>query len=330
MTWSYPEVDPRAVRAACDVLASGGLVAMPTETVYGLAADADNEAAVMKIFAAKRRPKTHPLIVHVTGEEALDAWAREIPQAAYTLARKYWPGPLTMILKKSPRVGPWVTGGQDSVGLRCPSHPWARALIAAFAGRNSKGIAAPSANTFGKISPTTAQHVIDDLGVKPAGAVDLVLDGGACEVGVESTIVNLSGDAPELLRHGAVTRGMLEATLGLAVPDGTFASPRASGTLKSHYAPETRVILTRELARTVSDNAGKKLAVMAFGKPFAATPANVLRWYAAPADPAEYQRILYAQLHAMDALGADLLVFEAPEATDAWAAVADRLTRAAA
>ncbi|HAW45327.1 MAG TPA: threonylcarbamoyl-AMP synthase [Sutterella sp.] len=325
-----PEVDPRAIRAACDVLASSGLVAMPTETVYGLAANADDEAAVLKIFAAKKRPKTHPLIVHVTGEDAFDAWAKDVPQAAYTLARTFWPGPLTMILKKSPRVGDWVTGGQDSVGLRAPSHPWARALISEFAGKNHRGIAAPSANTFGKVSPTTAQHVIDDLGAKPKGAVDLVLDGGSCDVGVESTILNLSGETPELLRHGAITRAMLESVLHVAIPDGTFASPRASGSFKSHYAPDTRVILTRDLAKTLSDLANTPVAVMAFEAPFKETPSNVKRWYTAPENASDYQRILYAQLHAMDLLDVKALIFEAPPETDAWSAVLDRLTRAAA
>ena len=161
---------------------------MPTETVYGLAANAEDEKAVKKIFEAKNRPTTHPLIVHITGEEALDHWACDIPQSAYVLARKFWPGPLTMILKKSDAVGDWITGGQDSVGLRCPSHPWAVALIKAFAGKHHRGLAAPSANTFGRISPTCAQHVRDDLGEKPKGKVDFILDGGQCEVGVESTM----------------------------------------------------------------------------------------------------------------------------------------------
>ena len=329
-TNTYPEVDPRAIRAACDVLESGGLVAMPTETVYGLAADADNEKAVQKIFSAKKRPSTHPLIVHITGEEALDSWAREIPQEAYTLVRKYWPGPLTIILKKSGRVGPWITGGQDSVGLRCPSHPWAKALIKAFAGRTHRGIAAPSANSFGKISPTTAQHVIDDLGVKPLGKVDLVLDGGTCEVGVESTILNLSSGTPELLRHGAITRAMLEETLSCPIPDGTFSSPRASGSYKSHYAPNTKSILTPDVPGAISALSGKRYAVMSFKQPFDKTPKSVIAWYKAPDNPAEYQHILYSQLHVMDKLGADILIFESVPETDDWAAVNDRLTRATA
>ena len=238
-------VDERAIRAAVDVLECSGLVAMPTETVYGLAGNADDEKAVKKIFEAKNRPTTHPLIVHITGEEALDHWAKDIPQSAYVLARRFWPGPLTMILKKADRVGDWVTGGQDSVGLRCPSHPWAVALIKAFAGKHHRGIAAPSANTFGRISPTCAQHVRDDLGEKPKGKVDLILDGGDCDVGVESTIINLSGERPEILRHGAITRHMLEEALACSIPDGGKNSPRASGTLKmfSNGLPLTKMPL---------------------------------------------------------------------------------------
>ena len=274
-------VDERAIRAAVDVLECSGLVAMPTETVYGLAANAEDEKAVMKIFEAKHRPTTHPLIVHITGEEALDHWAREIPQSAYVLARRFWPGPLTMILKKSDSVGDWITGGQDSVGLRCPSHPWAVALIKSFAGKHHRGLAAPSANTFGRISPTTAQHVRDDLGEKPKGKVDFILDGGECEVGVESTIINLSGEHPEILRHGAITRNMLEEPLGCAVPDGGKDSPRVSGSLKSHYAPKTKVILCDDLVSELKKYGDKKIAVMASARSLAQTPDHVIKWFVA-------------------------------------------------
>ncbi|MEF9996765.1 MAG: L-threonylcarbamoyladenylate synthase, partial [Burkholderiaceae bacterium] len=181
-----PPLDPTQIARAAEVLAAGGLVAMPTETVYGLAADADNADAVRAIFAAKGRPADHPVIVHVAGAAALDAWASEVPPAARTLAAAFWPGPLTLVLKRSARAGDFVTGGQDTVGLRCPSHPWAHALIAAFAGDRHQGVAAPSANRFGRISPTTADHVRADLGEKPGGKVDLILDGGACPVGIES------------------------------------------------------------------------------------------------------------------------------------------------
>ena len=323
-------VDERAIRAAVDVLECSGLVAMPTETVYGLAANAEDEKAVKKIFEAKNRPMTHPLIVHITGEEALDHWACDIPQSAYVLARKFWPGPLTMILKKSDAVGDWITGGQDSVGLRCPSHPWAVALIKAFAGKHHRGLAAPSANTFGRISPTCAQHVRDDLGEKPKGKVDFILDGGQCEVGVESTIINLSGEHPEILRHGAVTRGMLEEALGCAVPDGGKDSPRVSGSLKSHYAPKTKVILSDNIAAELEKLKDKKVAVMACGQALEQTPAHVVKWFIAPSDASEYMHVLYTRLHELDQTGADLILIETPPTGDAWNAVQDRLNRAAA
>lgn len=323
-------VDERAIRAAVDVLECSGLVAMPTETVYGLAANAEDEKAVKKIFEAKNRPTTHPLIVHITGEEALDHWACDIPQSAYVLARKFWPGPLTMILKKSDAVGDWITGGQDSVGLRCPSHPWAVALIKAFAGKHHRGLAAPSANTFGRISPTCAQHVRDDLGEKPKGKVDFILDGGQCEVGVESTIINLSGEHPEILRHGAVTRGMLEEALGCAVPDGGKDSPRVSGSLKSHYAPKTKVVLSDNIAAELEKLKDKKVAVMASGQALEQTPAHVVKWFIAPSDSSEYMHVLYTRLHELDQTGADLILIETPPTGDAWNAVQDRLNRAAA
>lgn len=323
-------VDERAIRAAVDVLECSGLVAMPTETVYGLAANAEDEKAVKKIFEAKNRPTTHPLIVHITGEEALDHWACDIPQSAYVLARKFWPGPLTMILKKSDAVGDWITGGQDSVGLRCPSHPWAVALIKAFAGKHHRGLAAPSANTFGRISPTCAQHVRDDLGEKPKGKVDFILDGGQCEVGVESTIINLSGEHPEILRHGAVTRGMLEEALGCAVPDGGKDSPRVSGSLKSHYAPKTKVVLSDNIAAELEKLKDKKVAVMACGQALEQTPAHVVKWFIAPNDAGDYMHVLYTRLHELDQTGADLILIETPPTGDAWNAVQDRLNRAAA
>lgn len=323
-------VDERAIRAAVDVLECSGLVAMPTETVYGLAANAEDEKAIKKIFEAKNRPTTHPLIVHITGEEALDHWAKEIPQSAYVLARRFWPGPLTMILKKSDAVGDWITGGQDSVGLRCPSHPWAMALIKAFAGKHHRGLAAPSANTFGRISPTTAQHVRDDLGEKPKGKVDFILDGGECDVGVESTIINLSGEHPEILRHGAITRNMLEEALGCAVPDGGQDSPRVSGSLKSHYAPKTKVILSSDIAGDLKRYQDKKVAIMASKTLSEQTPTHVIKWFVAPESATEYMHDLYVRLHELDQAGADLILIETPPTGDAWNAVQDRLARASA
>lgn len=324
------EVDYRAIHAACDVLQYSGLVAMPTETVYGLAADADNEVAVKKIFAAKNRPSNHPLIVHITGEDDLQSWAKEVPAQALVLARCFWPGPLTMILKKSDRVGDWITGGQDSVGLRAPSNPWARELIKEFAGKNHRGLAAPSANSFGRISPTCAKHVMDDLGQKPQGKVDLILDGGPCDIGVESTIINLTSNPPEILRHGAITRAMLEEALGCAVPDGSANSPRASGTLKSHYAPKTKILLVSDVRTCLQEHAKKRLVVMATPDSLNQTPKNVIKWFASEQTPQAYAHVLYARLHEMDALGADFIVIEQPPQTPQWAAICDRLDRAAA
>ena len=220
-------VDAAAVAAAVRVLAGGGLVALPTETVYGLAADADNRSAVESIFAAKGRPADHPLIVHVRDAAALDAWARDVPAAACALAARYWPGPLTLVLRRSARAHDGLTGGQDTVGLRCPAHPWARAVLAAWTAADpARALAAPSANSFGHISPSQAAHVRADLGEKPAGKVDLILDGGACPVGIESTIVDLSGGSPRLLRPGTVTREQLQSALGAAVPDAGRDAPR--------------------------------------------------------------------------------------------------------
>lgn len=327
-----PPVDAALIARAAQVLADGGLVAMPTETVYGLAADADHPEAVRAIFAAKGRPADHPVIVHVAGPEALAAWAREVPAAATQLAAAFWPGPLTLVLKRSARAGDFVTGGQDTVGLRCPAHPWAHALLAAHAGSSHRGVAAPSANRFGRISPTTAQHVRDDLGEKPAGAVDLILDGGACPVGIESTIVDLSTDAPRLLRHGSISRAQLEAVLGTPVPDAGSDAPRASGRLKSHYAPRTplELVAAGELPARINALRGMRIALLAPAAALLDAPAHVIKRLVAEAEPAAYGRKLYAQLRELDAAGAEAILIVAPPATPAWAAVNDRLARAAA
>ena len=334
--FKYPPVDQAAVHRAVEILRAGGLVAIPTETVYGLAADADNEQAVLATFAVKGRPTNHPLIVHVAGAEALDAWARVVPSEARLLAEKFWPGPLTMVLPKSNRCQGFVTGGQDSVAIRCPSHPWMRELLKEFAGTNYGAVTAPSCNTFGRISPTSAQHVADDLGVKPAGKLDMILDGGVCEVGVESTIINLSGKRPEILRHGAITREMLEAVLGVPVPDAGSDAPRASGRLKSHYAPKTQVkLLTADAIRqTLADNLSLRAAIMVTESTKAwLEHEGLLRTKAvltAPQSEAQYAHTLYENLHQLDAFGADVILIECPPATPEWAAVNDRLGRAAA
>ena len=226
---------PAAIARAADRLRAGMLVAFPTETVYGLGADAGNPEAVRRIFAAKGRPADHPVIVHLHDAAQMADWARAVPEAAQKLAAAFWPGPLTLILPRASHVADVVTGGQDSVGLRVPSHPVARALLAAFGG----GIAAPSANRFGRISPTTAQHVADDLG----DAVAMILDGGACAVGIESTIVAFTGDQPVLLRPGGIGVAALSRALGRPLARRRCGAPRASGTLASHYAPRTPATL---------------------------------------------------------------------------------------
>ncbi len=315
---------------AVDRLCRGELVALPTETVYGLGADAANPAAVAKIFAAKGRPADHPLIVHLAPEASLDDWAVDIPEAARRLAADFWPGPLTMILRKSPRVPAIVTGGQDSVGLRCPSHPVAQALLREFSKVGSGAVAAPSANKFGHVSPTTAQHVRDEFGPDL-----LVLDGGACEVGLESTIVDLSRGVPVLLRPGAVTRQAIGALLGVVPADRDAQAPRASGTLAAHYAPRTPVVLVEvaRLEQRVRDElrAGRSLAVLA-RSPWPGPMREVAAawWHVAPDAAAAYGHDLYANLRLLDANGADLIVVEAPPAEPAWEAVRDRLARAAA
>ena len=313
---------PRAVQ----LLRQGELVALPTETVYGLGADALNPDAVAKIFAAKGRPSDHPLIVHLADAGQIMTWAREVPKDAIALARAFWPGPLTLILKKEEGVPDLVTGGQDTVGLRVPNHPVALELLRAF----GSGIAAPSANRFGRISPTTAEHVRQELGERVA----LILDGGACAVGLESTIVDLSRGVPVILRPGAIGADEIARVLGRrprlrgeaesAVEEG--ATPRVSGALAAHYAPRTPLELVATDALVASARPGD--AVLAR----CAAPAGLadgVTWVQAPADPAGYGHDLYAQLRSLDESGAARILVEAPPAAPEWAAVADRLGRAA-
>jgi len=320
-------VDAEAIARAVDVLRRGGLVAMPTETVYGLAADAGNEAAVRAIFAAKGRPADHPVIVHIPDAAAMHQWAAEVPAAADALAAAFWPGPLTLVVKRAPAVSDLITGGQDTVGLRCPAHPWARALLQAFGG----GLAAPSANRFGRISPTSSRHVVDDLGLKPDGAVDMVLDGGSCPIGIESTIVDLSGPTPRLLRPGAVTREQLEGVLGVHVGDSDAGAPRVSGALEKHYAPRTalEVVPVGDVAARVSAAAPEPVAVLAPDWAVRSAPNLKLHLLAANRS-SDYARALYENLRRLDACGAVRLIVAEPPAGPDWEAVRDRLKRASA
>ena len=318
----------RVPRAAA-LLRAGELVAFPTETVYGLGADASNPLAIAKIFAAKGRPADHPLIVHLADASHLERWAINIPEAAHKLAGAFWPGPLTLILKRHPAVLDAVTGGQDTVGLRVPNHPLALQLLREFGGANGGGLAAPSANRFGRVSPTTAAHVREELG----DAVALILDGGPCAVGIESTILDLSGGEPRILRPGMIDADVIGAVLGYRPAFGGLRdAPRVSGSLDAHYAPRTPLQLAAaaDLAATARKAlaAGQRVAVLS-AQPPAFSHEN-LAWRAASADPARFAHDLYAQLRELDALGCDLILIATPAADEAWRAVADRLRRASA
>jgi L-threonylcarbamoyladenylate synthase len=316
-------VSDSEIETAAETLRAGGLVAFPTETVYGLGADASNSRALRRMFEAKARPASHPVIVHVTGADDLARWARDIPPIAMRLSERFWPGPLTLVLKRADAVLDEVTGGQDTVGLRAPAHAIAQQLLRAFGG----AIAAPSANRFGRISPTTAQHVREELG----DAVDLVLDGGACELGIESTIIDLSTGVPVLLRPGRIGAEEIEAVAGLQVVRGTSRSPRASGTLAAHYAPRIPLVLAAslDLDRVVREQAATgPVAVMArHARP---PDSRAALWQIAATDARAYGHDLYALLRFLDRSGCTQIVVEAPPERAEWDAVRDRLTRAAA
>lgn len=306
---------PTDLERAAAILRDGGLVAFPTETVYGLGARADDASAVAKIFAAKGRPADHPLIVHLPSADLLDAWAHEVPEVARRLADRFWPGPMTLILPRADGVLDAVTGGQDTVGLRVPGNPVARALLEAA----GLGIAAPSANRFGRISPTTAEHVVSELGDR----VDAVVDGGPCDVGLESTIVDLSGAVPRLLRPGGISADALAEVLGQAPASPDAQAPRVPGALASHYAPTTRLWLVDDVARAVSEaRAHGELVVLGLS-----APLDDARWVAMPTEPVAYAQVLYARLREADASTAATIIVERPPSS--WAAVLDRLQRAA-
>lgn len=327
------EAEPTAaaIAHAAAYLEAGGLVAFPTETVYGLGGDAESPDAVARIYAAKGRPATHPVIVHLSPAADPAYWVSELGSDARKLIDAFWPGPLTLILKRAMHIPDAVSGGQDSVGLRCPSHPVAQALLSAFKGGKG-GIAGPSANRFGHVSPTTAQHVREEFG----SSVE-VLDGGPCEVGIESTIIDLSRGFAALLRPGHITPRQIADVLGVAprLPDGSDATaPRASGTLKAHYAPSTPLALLTldEIAQAVAAREpGERVAVVARASVsggLAALPD--VHFIAAPEDPQVYARDLYRLLRALDRAAVQCIFVERLPAGPAWDALNDRLGRAAA
>ena len=312
------------IERAAQLLHTGSLIAFPTETVYGLGADARNADAVRRLFAVKGRPAEHPVIVHLARADLLSNWARQTGSRAEALAKAFWPGPLTLILPRAKTVEDVVTGGQDSVGLRVPAHPVAQALLARLLELGGDGIAAPSANRFGRISATNARHVADEFGSEVA----LVLDGGSSRHGIESTIVDLTTGEPVLLRPGAITAEALGHVLGSMPRVASSHSPRASGTLASHYAPKTaaRLMTPDELAHALS---GRPLAAIAVLARSVAKPMGFAGvWIAAPVDSAAYTRELYASLRMLDRIGADEIWIEAPPAGPDWVAVNDRLRRA--
>lgn len=333
--------DAADIAAAAAVLEEGGLVAFPTETVYGLGADAENPAAVARIYQAKGRPNDHPVIVHVAPGADLDYWVTDIPQEARQLVAAFWPGPLTLILKRAGHIPDAVSGGQDTVGIRCPSHPVAIALLSAFKGGKG-GVAAPSANKFGNVSPTTAQHVRDEFALDDedegsitgddacsAALLNIVLEGGSSQVGIESTIVDLSRLAthgPVLLRPGHISAQQIADVIGQlpAAPDQ--AAPRASGTLESHYAPRTPVTMldgATLVAKLPQLQArGVKVAIISHALPQLSASQQML-----PADPAGYAYGLYAALRDMDQTGSDLILVETPPQEPQWLGVNDRLRR---
>lgn len=320
--------DNEDIVLAAAILQRGGVVAFPTETVYGLGADALNSAAVERIFTIKGRPTHHPLIVHLADAAQLQHWARDVPDLAYELAAQFWPGPLTLILKRAARVPDNVTGGQDTLGLRVPDHPVALELLRKFGG----GIAAPSANRFGCVSPTTQEHVRAELG----NAVDMILDGGPCQVGLESTIVSLVGERPVILRPGGISRAVLEAALGMSVDmhDGAEAVPRAPGMLERHYAPRTplSIVPAERLFNEVSAMIvfGRRVGILELQREPSKLPyleRGVFR-FSMPNTPVEYAQRLYAMLRQADAAQLDQLIVEQVPASEAWCAVSDRLRRA--
>ena len=305
-----------ALKLAANLLKNGGLIAFPTETVYGLGADAQNKEAVARIYQVKGRPENHPLIVHIADWQQMGDWVSEVPDFAIDLARSFWPGPMTLVLKRSELAKDFITGGQDTVGIRVPDRPVALQLLTEFSKLGGKGIAAPSANRFGNVSPTTAQAVREEIG-DFLNSDDQIIDDGPCQVGIESTIIDCTGANPKILRPGAITQAMIEQATGLQVVESDNQI-RVSGSLDSHYAPVAKVILD---------------GVAGFGDGFIAladvpTPTGAIR-LAAPKDNEAFAHDLYAALRAGDAQGVEKIIVITPSGDDIAVAIRDRLIRAA-
>jgi len=312
------ECSTNSIKAAAQSIANGQLVAFPTETVYGLGADATNESAVEKIYKSKGRPADHPLIVHIASIDAMGEWAEDVSEYAINLARDFWPGPMTLIFKRSQLAKDFVTGNQNTVGLRVPNQPIALALLKEFDKLGGKGIAAPSANRFGAVSPTTAQAVKDELENYLDARNDVILDGGPCQVGVESTIIDCTSDTPQILRLGAITKEMIAESTGLLVIDEPTSDIRVSGSLESHYSPNAKVVLD------VNPESGDGFIAI----DSIPTPAGAIR-LAAPSSIEGYAREIYSALRFADAQGLTKVCVIQPEGDGLAAAIRDRLKRAA-
>jgi L-threonylcarbamoyladenylate synthase len=312
-----------SIRQAAAVLRRGGLVAFPTETVYGLGADAQNEAALAAMFAAKGRPANHPVIVHLADAALIEQFVAQMPPVAKELAAAFWPGPMTLVLQRSERISKLATGGLETVGIRVPSHPVALALLREFGGP----IAAPSANRFGRVSCTRAEHVAEELGDR----VELILDGGQCQLGIESTIIDVTGPQPAILRPGAVTAELVAALVGEVDTAPATSAPRVSGSLPSHYAPRARVEIVADaelvLRAIALAQAGSKVAVVSREPTLIAQPNVIV--LTASSDDEEFARSLYSLLRRVDGLGCDVVVTTLPMAHGLGTAIADRLRRAA-
>lgn len=305
-----------ALDKAASALKNGSLIAFPTETVYGLGADATNSVSVARIYEVKGRPVDHPLIVHIPGLDSLESWTSDFPRYAISLARDFWPGPMTLVLPRSEIAKDFITGGQETVGLRVPAHPLALGLLHAFKKIGGLGIAAPSANRFGQISPTTAQAVEEEIG-QYLSPIDFILDGGPALVGVESTIIDCTGESPRILRHGAITKEMIEENTGLAVVENNETGIRVSGSLEKHYSPKAEVVLGAH-----AEPGEGFIAISSIP-----TPAGAIR-LASPSNADEYARVLYSALRSADSQGIARIVIIPPDGDGLALAIRDRLLRA--